>query len=521
MPLACKAVRQPPRSFAGATIVGMSDARLQHAFVSYVREDSDAVEQLVSILQGASIPVWKDTEDLWPGEDWQLKIREAIEDGSLAFIACFSNNSVQKPKTYMNAELALAVEQIRLMKPGRVWLLPVRLDDCELPNFDLGGNRTLGSLQRIDLFGPKREANLARLVAAVMGIFGTSTTTPASVSAAISGSANRERGPLLAEALKAGISDPGKQIELENRFLDEVRKTTQILKDDARFPSGGGSAPTVPTLVARVEEYDELVEPLTHAAITLGAWGDESHASLAARAMSSLSATTQNRYGGYAVFQNLRTYPALTVLYAGALGAVARNNGRMLTAFTTDPIVSINGRNSSLPVFITPWRPLADAEPAAHVLARVGIQGGDPEEYMRAFQQGTGPRYHTPISEYMFARFNSLAAPYVLDDAEYEQLFHRTESLIALTELDWMANNSDTVNEYRRSRSHWVGRHAHHERYMADNAGLGHDLLREIQSKQKAWWPVAAGMFGGDWKRAEAAAVAFIGNEAEERQRRW
>jgi hypothetical protein len=184
----------------------MSDAAIQHAFVSYVREDADAVDQLVSALQAASIPVWKDTENLWPGEDWQQKIREAIEDGSLAFIACFSTSSVQKAKTYMNAELNLAVEQIRLMRPGHVWLLPVRLDDCELPRFDLDASRTLDSLQRIDLFGPKRETNLARLVAAVMAIFGTSTTTPASAAAAIAGSRDIERGPLLADG-KALLTD--------------------------------------------------------------------------------------------------------------------------------------------------------------------------------------------------------------------------------------------------------------------------------------------------------------------------
>ena len=62
----------------------MSAASIQHAFVSYVREDADAVDQLVSVLQAASIPVWRDTTNLWPGEDWQQKIREAIEDGSPA-----------------------------------------------------------------------------------------------------------------------------------------------------------------------------------------------------------------------------------------------------------------------------------------------------------------------------------------------------------------------------------------------------------------------------------------------------
>jgi hypothetical protein len=352
----------------------MSDAPIQHAFLSYVREDADEVEKLVSVLRGASIPVWKDTENLWPGVDWQQKIREAIEDGSLAFIACFSTSSVQKTKSYMNAELNLAVDQIRLMKPGQVWLLPVRLDDCELPNFDIGSNRTLNTLQRIDLFGPNREANLGRLISAVMKIFGTSTTTSASVAAAIAGSGNSERGPLLAEALKAGIGDPGKQMELENLFLDEVRTTVQALKGDTRFPAAG-PAPTVTTLLERAQEYDALVEPLTHAAITLGAWGEESHASLVTRAMKSLAATTQDIRGGLTAYLTLRTYPLLLLLYSGGLGAVGRSNGRMLGAFTTDPTVAVDGRALALPVAITPRRPFADTEAAASVLARVALEG--------------------------------------------------------------------------------------------------------------------------------------------------
>jgi hypothetical protein len=191
----------------------------------------------------------------------------------------------------MNAELRLAVEQIRLMKPGQVWLLPVRLDDCDLPDFDLGNNRTFNSLQRIDLFGPNRDENLGRLISAVMKIFGTSTTTSASVVAAITGSGNSERGPLLAEALKAGISDPSRQMELEDLFLNEVRTTVQALKGDARFPATAGPTP-ITTLVERAQEYDALVEPLAHAAITLGAWGGESHATLVIRAMKSLAATS-------------------------------------------------------------------------------------------------------------------------------------------------------------------------------------------------------------------------------------
>lgn len=61
-----------------------------HVFISYVREDADRVGQLQRALQVAGIPVWRDTADLWPGEDWQAKIRSAITDNALVFIACFS-----------------------------------------------------------------------------------------------------------------------------------------------------------------------------------------------------------------------------------------------------------------------------------------------------------------------------------------------------------------------------------------------------------------------------------------------
>ena len=60
---------------------------------------------------------------------------------------------------------------------------------------------------------------------------------------------------------------------------------------------------------------------------------------------------------------------------------------------------------------------------------------------------------------------------------------------------------------------------AHRGRLMADKPGT--QLLREIRSNRKAWWPVAGGMFGGDWERAEAATAAFTVNEAQEGARRW
>jgi hypothetical protein len=83
--------RPSPREPAGLPGRQVS---LGRAFVSYVREDARRVDQLQQALETAGIPVWRDTADLWPGEDWQAKIRQAITANALVFIACFSGRAL-------------------------------------------------------------------------------------------------------------------------------------------------------------------------------------------------------------------------------------------------------------------------------------------------------------------------------------------------------------------------------------------------------------------------------------------
>ena len=128
-----------------------------HAFISYVREDSDEVEVLQRILQTAGILVWRDTASLWPGEDWRAKIRGAITRNALVFIACFSSHSAARRESYQNEELVLAIDQLRRRRPDDPWLIPLRFDDCDIPDFELGAGRTLASLHRADLFGANRD----------------------------------------------------------------------------------------------------------------------------------------------------------------------------------------------------------------------------------------------------------------------------------------------------------------------------------------------------------------------------
>ena len=139
-------------------------------FISYVHENSHDVDLLQQTLESAGVRVWRDTADLWPGEDWRAKIRHAITADALVFVACFSRQSNAREVSYQNEELILAIEQLRRRRPGEPWLIPVRFDDCQIPEFDLGAGRTLASIQRADLFGDRYHQDGARLVATVLRI---------------------------------------------------------------------------------------------------------------------------------------------------------------------------------------------------------------------------------------------------------------------------------------------------------------------------------------------------------------
>ena len=141
-----------------------------HIFISYLHEDRQRVDRLEVLLKEAGLDVWRDRDKLWAGQDWKAEIRRAITTRSLVFIACFSEHTGNRDKSYQNEELVVAAEQIRLRMPGRPWLIPVRFADCPVPEFDLGAGRTFASLHRVDLFDGSWEPGIVRLIRAVFSI---------------------------------------------------------------------------------------------------------------------------------------------------------------------------------------------------------------------------------------------------------------------------------------------------------------------------------------------------------------
>jgi hypothetical protein len=122
-----------------------------HLFISYVREDAAHVDRICETLKAANVDVWLDRERIAPGMRWQDSIRHAISQGAF-FMACFSKQYWNRPKTVMNTELGIAIGELGERRNDQTWFIPVRLDDCRIPDLSIRPGETLMHLQYVDLF---------------------------------------------------------------------------------------------------------------------------------------------------------------------------------------------------------------------------------------------------------------------------------------------------------------------------------------------------------------------------------
>jgi len=244
----------------------VADDLVQHVFVSYVREDSEAVDRLCEVLTAAGIPYWRDRTSLAPGDAWKAKIREAIRSGSLVFLACFSDNSRAKAKSYMNEELTLAVEEFRQMPPGRTWLIPVRLDDGPIPEWDLGAGRTFDDINYVDFFGQQVPTQSASLAITISRIMGNQGSDPVVARAAVSDSAETV-------GLSSQIQDPGQErqlFDLLRRAADQLLELPALAADVA---VDGTPQVIKAEFTVRRQRVEEAARPLLKLVANLAYWG--------------------------------------------------------------------------------------------------------------------------------------------------------------------------------------------------------------------------------------------------------
>ncbi|NEN98379.1 MAG: toll/interleukin-1 receptor domain-containing protein [Moorea sp. SIO3I7] len=98
-------------------------------FLAHASEDKPQVLKLYERLKAKGYKPWLDEKNLIPGQNWREEIPNAIKQSQI-FIACLSQNSVSK-QGYVTIEFRLALNKYAETPPGTIYLIPLKLHDCE------------------------------------------------------------------------------------------------------------------------------------------------------------------------------------------------------------------------------------------------------------------------------------------------------------------------------------------------------------------------------------------------------
>lgn len=498
----------------------------RHAFISYVHEDKERVDRLQEALEAVGVSVWRDTKDLWPGQNWEDQIRAAIKSESLAFIACFSENSVAKTKTYQNLELTLAADEYRLRPPSTEWLLPVRFSECSVPDYNLGAGRTLNSIHRTDLFGPSEILQTVRLAESVKRIVSPELLTDRPIEPVIAAGiaearkANSPRAAQIQE-IKALLRNPNGDISLEDLAKEVLKPIRTGLNDPEKFPTAlpptlDGSRPALARyFIKQIQEYDKTLEPAFQL-IQLGAmYGLPRHEPIWTRLVQDLAATTQRPSGNTALL-GLRGYPLVISTHIASMAAIARGNYGALRAFVADPRARIN--SGKIPVVLNsgPRQVVSEIQwiPSALVIAEdKGVEADD--ALIEGLLSGRIGKRHTPLSDHLYRLLMPLFEDHVGDDSEYAELFEMAEVFMDLMAADAAAVNPGVYRGWRGGYGRYTWKYVHSKNPPEKT------LSDVFEASAEGWSPLLDGVFGGSAERASAAFAEVISSAETVRQNQW
>ena len=128
-------------SISGRDSIGAK--RQMQVFLCHSSQDKPLVRELYKRLSKDGFSVWLDEMSLLPGQDWELGIQKAVRESDVVLV-CLSNRSVTK-EGYVQKELRYVLDIATEKTEGTVFVIPIRLDECEVP-------RRIRSWQYLDYF---------------------------------------------------------------------------------------------------------------------------------------------------------------------------------------------------------------------------------------------------------------------------------------------------------------------------------------------------------------------------------
>ncbi len=98
----------------------------------YSSPDRAIVEAIHAKLLEVGVQSWMDTKRIIAGDDWEKEILTALNNSSLVLI--FLSNSSVTRLGYFQKEVKYALERAYEKPDGELFIIPIKLDDCAIPD---------------------------------------------------------------------------------------------------------------------------------------------------------------------------------------------------------------------------------------------------------------------------------------------------------------------------------------------------------------------------------------------------
>jgi hypothetical protein len=130
-------------------------------FLSYAKSNKNVVREFAARLKSTGwIDPWYDEEDILPGQVWQESVVHAVRHSHAVII--FLSKVAVASEGFFQKELTLALDTAAEKPEGTIFIIPIRLNDCEVPS-------RLQQYQYVNYYGsdPHKEIVYISLIAAL------------------------------------------------------------------------------------------------------------------------------------------------------------------------------------------------------------------------------------------------------------------------------------------------------------------------------------------------------------------
>ena len=269
------------------------------------------------------------------------------------------------------------------------------------------------------------------------------------------------------------LPDPSARILIWEAVQQEAADAAHRIKSDPSMTMGMPFSAA--ELLRRLDAYEAHLGSLLSSIVLGAAWGTDAHTRVWSKAIERV-ANAQTDQDGLVVWLRLRRWPALYLMYAGGVSALAHDNWLSFRSLVQDPQV----------------RESQGTLAAAVALDPTSVLDPDVAQSLDGYE-----RRYTPISDLLHERIRAVTSGDIPDDPEFDRIFDQFEMMFGLVYLD-------------ASDDSWapLGRFVWRRRHYPSGDPLERMAL-EAEKQGASWGPLRAGLFDGSPDRFAAILGSY------------